>query len=103
LLQPVFRRPIFSSKLIKTPQMYAIPTVKPPHTFRIFVLGESAAMGDPDPSYGFSRYLEVMLRESYPGTNFEIVNTGSVAINSRKGTTSSFDSGPPKASTKMAS
>ena len=89
--------------MIKTPQMYAIPTVKPPHTFRIFVLGESAAMGDPDPSYGFNRYLEVMLRESYPGTNFEIVNTGSVAINSRNGTTSSFDAGPPKASTKMAS
>jgi len=77
-----FAAPFFPPGMIKTPQMYAIPTVKPPHTFRIFVLGESAAMGDPDPSYGFSRYLEVMLRESYPGTNFEIVNTGSVAINS---------------------
>ena len=51
-------------------------------TFRIFVLGESAAMGDPDPAYGFSRYLEVMLRERYPSMKFEVVNTGSVAINS---------------------
>jgi hypothetical protein len=68
--------------MIKTPQAYAIPAEKPQGTFRIFVLGESAAMGDPDPAYGFSRYLEVMLRERYPAMNFEVVNTGSVAINS---------------------
>src|ERR1019366_8087025 len=55
---------------------------KPRGTFRIFVLGESAAMGDPDPAYGFSRYLEVMLRERFPSMKFEVVNTGSVAINS---------------------
>ncbi len=77
-----FAAPFFPPGMIKTPQMYAIPAVKPPRTFRIFVLGESAAMGDPDPSYGFSRYLEVMLRERYPEIKFEIVNTGSVAINS---------------------
>jgi tetratricopeptide (TPR) repeat protein len=39
-------------------------------------------MGDPDPAYGFSRYLEVMLRERFPSLKFEVVNTGSVAINS---------------------
>ena len=39
-------------------------------------------MGDPDSAYGFSRYLEVMLGARYPATRFEIVNTGSVAINS---------------------
>ena len=39
-------------------------------------------MGDPEPSFGFSRYLEVMLRERYPDMKFEVVNTGSVAINS---------------------
>ena len=77
-----FAAPFFPPGMIKTPQMYVIPTVKPPQTFRIFVLGESAAMGDPDPSYGFSRYLEVMLRQRYPEMKFEIVNTGSVAINS---------------------
>ena len=68
--------------MIKTPQMYAIPTEKPPGTFRIVVLGESAAMGDPEPAFGFSRYLDVMLSERYPSMKFEIVNTGSVAINS---------------------
>src|SRR5664279_2257526 len=77
-----FPAPFFPPGMIKTPQAYAIPAEKPRGTFRIFVLGESAAMGDPDPAYGFSRYLEVMLRERFPSMKFEVVNTGSVAINS---------------------
>jgi tetratricopeptide (TPR) repeat protein len=77
-----FAAPFFPPGMIKTPQMYAIPAVKEPGTLRIVVLGESAAMGDPEPSFGFSRYLEVMLRERFPGMKFEMVNTGSVAINS---------------------
>ena len=77
-----FPAPFFPPGMIKTPQAYAIPRVKPAGTFRIFVLGESAAMGDPDPAYGFSRYLEVMLQQRFPEKRFEVVNTGSVAINS---------------------
>jgi tetratricopeptide (TPR) repeat protein len=77
-----FTAPFFPPGMIKTPQMYAIPATQPPGTFRIVVLGESAAMGDPEPAFGFSRYLEVMLGERYPSMKFEIVNTGSVAINS---------------------
>ena len=77
-----FPAPFFPPGMIKTPQAYAIPAEKPQGTFRIFVLGESAAMGDPDPAYAFSRYLEVMLQQRYPSMKFEVVNTGSVAINS---------------------
>ncbi len=77
-----FPAPFFPPGMIKTPQAYAIPAVKPQGTFRLFVLGESAAMGDPDPAYAFSRYLEVMLRQRFPAMSFEVVNTGSVAINS---------------------
>jgi tetratricopeptide (TPR) repeat protein len=77
-----FAAPFFPPGMIKTPQMYVIPAKKTPETYRIVVLGESAAMGDPEPAYGFSRYLEVMLRERYPEMKFEMVNTGSVAINS---------------------
>lgn len=77
-----FAAPFFPAGSVQTPRLYSIPAQKPPGTYRIFVLGESAAMGDPDPAYGFSRYLEVMLRERFPGMNFEVVNTGSVAINS---------------------
>ena len=77
-----FAAPFFPAGMVQTPRLYSIPATKPPGTYRIFVLGESAAMGDPDSAYGFSRYLEVMLRARYPATRFEIVNTGSVAINS---------------------
>jgi tetratricopeptide (TPR) repeat protein len=77
-----FAAPFFPAGMVQTPRLYAIPANKPARTFRIFVLGESAAMGDPDPAYGFSRYLEVMLRERFPSMKFEVVNTGSVAINS---------------------
>src|ERR1019366_5098290 len=66
-----FPAPFFPPGMIKTPQAYAIPAEKPRGTLRIFVLGESAAMGDPPPAYGFSRYLEVMLRERFPSMKFE--------------------------------
>lgn len=77
-----FEAPFFPAGMVQTPRLFSIPSVKAPGTFRIFVLGESAAMGDPDPAYGFSRYLEVMLRERFPAMRFEVVNTGTVAINS---------------------
>lgn len=77
-----FPAPFFPPGMIKTPEAYAIPVAKPAGTFRVFVLGESAAMGDPDPAYAFSRYLEVMLRKQFPQLTFEVINTGSVAINS---------------------
>src|SRR5262249_15982745 len=43
---------------------------------------ESAAMGDPQPAYSASRYLEVLLRERFPGEKFEVINLGITAINS---------------------
>jgi len=77
-----FAAPFFPAGMVQVPRLYSIPTSKAAGTYRIFVLGESAAMGDPDSAYGFSRYLEVMLRDAYPQRRFEVVNTGSVAINS---------------------
>jgi tetratricopeptide (TPR) repeat protein len=77
-----FAAPFFPSGMIKTPQFFGVAPQKPQHTYRIFVFGESAAMGDPDPAYSFSRYLEAMLRQRFPGTHFEVANTGMVAIDS---------------------
>jgi tetratricopeptide (TPR) repeat protein len=77
-----FATPYFPAGMVQTPRLYSIPATKATSTYRIFVLGESAAMGDPDSAYGFSRYLEVMLRQRFPSMKFEVVNTGSVAINS---------------------
>lgn len=59
-----------------------MPVKKPAGTYRIFILGESAAMGDPEPAYGAGRYLEALLSARYPQTHFEIVNLGITAINS---------------------
>ena len=77
-----FAAPFFPPGVIKTPQFFSLSPSKPPGTYRIVILGESAAMGDPDFAYGFGRYLEVMLRERFPNIKFEVVNTGMVAINS---------------------
>lgn len=77
-----FTTPFFPPGMVRTPRPYAIPAKKPAGTYRIFIFGESAAYGDPDPTYGFGRYLEVMLRERFPQTNFEIINTSITATNS---------------------
>ncbi len=70
------------SRLARTPQSLSIPARKPADTIRVFVLGESAAMGDPEPAYGFPRILRVLLEERFPGRRFEVVNTAMTAINS---------------------
>jgi len=72
----------FPPGAFRLPPAFAIPAEKRPGTFRIFIVGESAAQGDPEPSYGFARHLEVMLRERFPAVNFEVINTGITAINS---------------------
>lgn len=72
----------FPSAAARTPRPMLISEIKPPNTVRIVVFGESAAYGDPDPAFGFPRVLEVLLKDRYPGTNFEVINTAMTAINS---------------------
>ncbi len=81
---PNFERWVFPPALqdVSRPIPFALPKSKEPGTYRIFVLGESAAMGFPEPAFSFARVLEVMLRARYPQTRFEIVNAAMVAINS---------------------
>jgi tetratricopeptide (TPR) repeat protein len=64
------------------PDTLSIPATKPAGTVRIFIFGESAAWGTPDPSFSFGRILEVLLRRQYPDTRLEIVNTAIMGINS---------------------
>jgi len=61
---------------------FSFPVQKSPDTLRIFVLGESAALGDPEPSFGFSRILQVMLEKRFPERKIEVVNLSITAINS---------------------
>jgi tetratricopeptide (TPR) repeat protein len=72
----------FPRDLARMPLSLRMPAKKPPGTYRIFILGESAAMGDPEPAFGAGRYLTTLLRERFPRANFEVVNTAMTAINS---------------------
>ena len=72
----------FPPQLARWPGPVMLAAEKPTNTYRIFILGESAARGEPEPSYAASRYLEVLLNERYPGTHFEVFNLGITAINS---------------------
>lgn len=69
-------------QLTPTPIPFLLKEDKKPGTYRVFVLGESAAMGFPEPSFSFARVLGVMLRGRYPDTHFEVVNVAMTAINS---------------------
>jgi tetratricopeptide (TPR) repeat protein len=72
----------FGPELARTPFPFVIPRVKRANTIRVFVFGESAAYGDPQPEFGLSRVLEALLEGRYPDKHFEVVNTAMTAINS---------------------
>ena len=64
------------------PLNFRMQARKAPNTVRIVVLGESAAQGVPVPSFAFAPQLRAQLRARYPGREFEVIDTGIVAINS---------------------
>jgi len=64
------------------PYPLLMPAQKQPGATRIFILGDSAAQGTPAPAFGFSRILEVMLRQQFPERRFEVVNVAMRGINS---------------------
>jgi len=72
----------FPRRLARAPDPLHLSKIKPPGTCRIFVFGESAALGDPEAAYGFSRILRELLEERCPGTKFEVINTAMTAISS---------------------
>jgi tetratricopeptide (TPR) repeat protein len=74
---------LFADRTAATPPPAALPAEKAPGTYRVFILGESAAAGMPDPAYGFGRVLEVMLRERHPDARFEVITAAVPGLNSR--------------------
>ncbi len=72
----------FPARLARRPGPTVMEAPKRDGVFRVFVFGESAAMGDPNPSFSVSRILQVLLRERFPRTSFEVVNVAFTAINS---------------------
>ena len=72
----------FPPELARSPSPLVMRAEKPAGCNRIFLLGESAALGDPAPAFGVGRYLQILLRERYPDTAFEVVCVAMTAINS---------------------
>lgn len=72
----------FGPRAARQPFATSIPREKPSATVRIFVFGESAAYGDPQPRFGLPRMLEAMLDLRHPGEKFEVVNASMTGINS---------------------
>ena len=72
----------FGPRAARQPEASSIPRQKPSETIRIFVFGESAAYGDPQPRFGLPRMLEAMLELRHPDKKFEVINAAMTGINS---------------------
>jgi tetratricopeptide (TPR) repeat protein len=79
---PKFGWRFFPKSLSRQAVPFAFMPQKAPHTYRIFVFGESAAQGHPEPAYSFARIVAVLLQAKHPETRFEVINTAMTAINS---------------------
>lgn len=79
---PRFGWRFFPKDIARGPQPFVIDREKAAGTLRVFVLGESAAMGDPAPAYGIPRMLQAMLEVARPDARVEVVNASMTAINS---------------------
>ena len=77
-----FGRRFFPPSLMRVPWALSLSSEKLDGSFRIFVMGGSAALGMPDPSFSAGAILETMLAETYPDAEFEIVTAAMTAINS---------------------
>jgi len=73
---------VFPRKIARAFYPFTFSADKPDNTYRIFVLGASAAQGSPAGEYAFGRMVEVMLRQAYPEVNFEVNTLAMPAINS---------------------
>jgi len=82
ITNPDFSLRFFPPQLARWPEPTRLEVKKPANVYRIFILGESAARGEPEPAYAASRYLQTLLNERFPNTHFEVLNLGFTAINS---------------------
>ena len=79
---PRFTERFFPASFGLKPANFRLTKTKPPGTTRVFVLGESAAMGVPEPAFGLAPNLRALLRAARPDRNVEVYNLGVTAINS---------------------
>jgi tetratricopeptide (TPR) repeat protein len=79
---PRFTELFFPASFGLKPLNFRITKDKPVGHFRIFVIGESAAMGVPEPGFGIAAQLRAQLQAAHPDKNLEVYNLGITAINS---------------------
>src|ERR1043166_3355277 len=72
----------FGPRLARLPAPFSLSRPRAADSVRIFVLGESAAKGEPQPAFGLPRMLQTILSLRHPGVRFEVVNAAMTAINS---------------------
>ena len=65
---------LFSVRAAKAPPPVVALKTPAEGTLRVCWLGGSAALGDPDPSFGPGRQLEIMLERRFPGRPVEVVH-----------------------------
>ena len=84
IVHPDAARPLLAGH----PPSFAAPTAqtsfvmpKPADTLRIFIVGESAAKGDPQPrNLAVSSFLQAMLSDALPEKKVEVINFGTQGI-----------------------
>ncbi len=72
----------FPAQLARKPLPEIFDVKKASSTFRIFILGESAARGEQLADFSFGRILETVLNKALTNKKIEVINTGIPAINS---------------------
>jgi tetratricopeptide (TPR) repeat protein len=82
LSNPRFTWLFFDPAVARVASPFSLAIRKPRGSVRVFVLGSSAAQGDPEPGFGIARVLDVLLRDRHPGVGFEVVNAAATAVNS---------------------
>ncbi|MSU31624.1 MAG: tetratricopeptide repeat protein [Pedosphaera sp.] len=68
--------------LARMPRPIRIRATKAAGSLRVLVLGESAALGDPEPTFGLSRFLQAQLEVRFPSRSVEVINASITALNS---------------------
>lgn len=79
---PRFTQTFFPASFGLKPANFRLTKEKPDDTYRVFVLGESAAMGVPEPGFGLAPLLEAQLPAATDGRKVEVHNVAITAINS---------------------
>ena len=79
---PIFGYRFFAPAVTRTPAPLVIDRAKATNEFRVVVLGESAAMGEPEPAFGPARMLEFELARRWPDRKVRVINAAMTAINS---------------------